>query len=80
MGIKNKIFEKVSIETVAAEGKCIARIDGQAVFVGGVAPEDVVDLQIIRKKKSYLEGKAIKFHEYSKQRVDPFCSHFGLWI
>ncbi len=78
MGIKNKIFEKVSIETVAAEGKCIARIDGQTVFVGGVAPEDVVDLHIIRKKKSYLEGKAIKLHEYSKQRVDPFCSHFGL--
>ncbi|MCL4156817.1 UNVERIFIED_CONTAM: hypothetical protein GTU68_047064 [Idotea baltica] len=76
--MKNKIFEKVLIETVAAEGKCIARIDGQAVFVGGVAPKDVVDLQIVRKKKSYLEGKAIKIHEFSKQRVDPFCTHFGL--
>ena len=78
MGMKNKIFENVLIETVAAEGKCIARIDGQVVFVGGVAPEDVVDLKIIRKKKSYLEGKAVKFHEYSNQRVQPFCEHFGL--
>ena len=78
MGMKNKLFENVLIETVAAEGKCIARIDGQAVFVGGVAPDDVVDLKIIRKKKSYLEGKAVKFHEYSKQRTEPFCEHFGL--
>ena len=78
MGMKNKLFENVLIETVAAEGKCIARIDGQAVFVGGVAPDDVVDLKIIRKKKSYLEGKAVKFHEYSNQTVEPFCEHFGL--
>ncbi|MCK5705889.1 MAG: class I SAM-dependent RNA methyltransferase, partial [Cyclobacteriaceae bacterium] len=78
MRMKNKIFENVLIETVAAEGKCIARIDGQAVFVAGVAPEDVVDLKIIRKKKSYLEGKAVKFHTYSSQRVEPFCEHFGL--
>lgn len=76
--MKNKIFENVLIETVAAEGKCIARINGQAVFVAGVAPDDVVDLKIIRKKKSYMEGKAVKFHEYSNKRVEPFCEHFGL--
>ncbi len=64
MRIKKQIFENVLIETVAAEGKCIARINGQAVFVGGGAPGDVVDLKIIRKKKSYLEGRAIKFHTY----------------
>lgn len=78
MRIKSKIFENVLIETVAAEGKCIGRINGQAVFVVGVAPGDVVDLKIIRKKKSYLEGRAIKFHTYSDLRVEPFCEHFGL--
>ncbi len=78
MRIKNQIFENVLIETVAAEGKCVARIKGQAVFVEGVAPGDVVDLKIIRKKKSYLEGRAIKFHTYSDLRVEPFCEHFGL--
>ncbi len=78
MGIKNKIFENVLIETVAAEGKCIAHIDGKAVFVAGVAPGDEVDLKIIRRKKSFLEGKPVKFHRYSDQRVDAFCEHFGL--
>ncbi len=78
MRMRNKIFENVRIETVAAEGKCFTQINGLAVFVAGVAPGDVVDLKIVRKKKSYLEGRAIKFHEYSKQRVEPFCEHFGL--
>ena len=78
MGIKNKVFENITIESVAAEGKCIARIDGQVVFIEGVAPEDVIDLRIVRKKKSYLEGVVVKFHKYSSQRVDPFCKHFGL--
>lgn len=75
---KNKIFENVLIETVAAEGKCISRIDGQAVFVSGVAPGDIVDLKVIRKKKNFLEASPVKFHEYSKLRTEPFCEHFGL--
>ena len=76
--MKNKVFENILIEKVAAEGKCIARINGLAVFVNGAAPGDLVDLKIIRKKKTFLEGRIIKFHEYSKLRVEPFCEHFGL--
>ena len=76
--MKNKVFENILIEKVAAEGKCIARIDGFAVFVDGVAPGDVADIKIIRKKKTFLEGRAIKFSSYSDLRVDPVCEHFGL--
>lgn len=78
MGMKNKIVENVTIGSIAAEGKCIARIDGQAVFVEGVAPGDEVDLLIIKKKKTYLEGKVLKIHTYSPVRTAPFCDHFGL--
>ena len=76
--MKKKVFENVLIERVAAEGKCIARINGLAIFVTGTAPGDIVDIKITRKKKSFVEGKVLKFHEYSPQRVDPFCEHFGL--
>lgn len=41
-------------------------------------PGDVVDLQIIRKRKKYLEGKVIRFHEYSPERIKPRCKHFGV--
>ena len=71
------IFENVTIEAIAAEGKAIARVDNKVIFVSGVAPGDVVDIRVTRKKKSFLEGVAIHFHSYSKDRVEPFCAYFG---
>jgi 23S rRNA (uracil1939-C5)-methyltransferase len=75
---KEDIVSRVLIEDVAAEGKCIARIDEKVVFVEKVAPGDVVDLRIIRKKKNFNEAVPIHFHKYSELRSDPFCQHFGL--
>lgn len=72
------VLEEVMITDVAAEGKAIARVDDKVIFVPFVAPGDVVDLQITRKKNSYAEGKAIRFHTYSPNRTEPFCEHFGV--
>ena len=58
------ILEKVTITDVAAEGKAIARVNDMVVFVPFVAPGDVVDIQLTRKKNSYAEGKPVYFHEY----------------
>ncbi len=74
---KNTVFEGVKIESMAAEGKCIARVEDKVIFIKGVAPGDVADIQVTRKKKSFLEGIPIKFHEYSDKRAEPFCEHFG---
>ena len=78
MGRKKRIVEQVLIETVAAEGKALARVNGLATFVEGVAPGDVVNLLITRKKSSYQEGRVMRFLQYSPDRVTPFCSHFGV--
>ena len=74
---KQKILEQVLIEGIAAEGKCIARVDDQVVFIEKVAPGDVVDVRVTRKKSSFMEATPIKFHSYSKDRAEPFCEHFG---
>ncbi len=71
------ILERVTITDVAAEGKAIAKVDDLVIFVPYVVPGDVVDLRLRRKKKRYAEGEAIKFHEYSSVRTEPFCEHFG---
>ncbi|WP_317193615.1 23S rRNA (uracil(1939)-C(5))-methyltransferase RlmD [Adhaeribacter terrigena] len=79
--VKKKKFElipQVRIEEMVAEGKCLVRYQNLVVFVKDVAPGDVVDLQVTKKRKSYLEAKAVKFHEYSDVRVQPFCEHFGV--
>ena len=74
---KRKVLEQIKIEGIAAEGKCISRVNDEVLFVEGVAPGDVVDVLVTRKKKNFMEGKPLKFHSYSKDRVEPFCQHFG---
>lgn len=71
------ILEQVTITDIAAEGKAIAKQDNKVIFVPFVVPGDVVDLQVTRKKNSYMEARAIHFHSYSAQRENPFCQHFG---
>lgn len=75
--MKNKVITKIQIERIAAEGKCLGHYEGKVVFVNNVAPGDIVDIRITKGKSSFMEGEAIAFHEYSKERTDPFCSHFG---
>ena len=79
MGRKNKplpILEEIEITDVAAEGKALARVNDMVVFVPWVAPGDIVDIQLTRKKNSYAEGRAITFHKLSEERTAPFCEHF----
>jgi 23S rRNA (uracil1939-C5)-methyltransferase len=72
------LLENVLIIDAGAEGKAIARIEDRVVFVPFVVPGDIVDIQVIAKKKSFYEGRAIKVHTFSDKRAEPFCSHFGI--
>ncbi|PCJ85378.1 MAG: 23S rRNA (uracil(1939)-C(5))-methyltransferase RlmD [Flavobacteriales bacterium] len=72
------ILENLEIIGVTAEGKSVAKPNGQVVFVKHAVPGDVADIQITRKKRSYLEGRPVKYHLFSDDRVEPFCEHFGI--
>jgi 23S rRNA (uracil1939-C5)-methyltransferase len=72
------LLEKIRISDIGAEGNAVARINNLVVFVPMLMPGDVVDILIKKKRKKYLEGIAVKFHEYSSDRVKPVCSHFGI--
>ncbi|MBR1792231.1 MAG: 23S rRNA (uracil(1939)-C(5))-methyltransferase RlmD [Bacteroidales bacterium] len=72
------LIEDVLISDAGAEGKAIAKIDGMVVFVPFVVPGDVVDLQILKKRKSYADGRAVAIKQYSDRRVSPKCPHFGI--
>ena len=77
--VTNKvIFENITVLDAGAKGVSVAKApEGQVIFIPNVVPGDVVDVQTLKKRKSYYEGKAIKFHEYSTDRIDPICEHFG---
>jgi 23S rRNA (uracil1939-C5)-methyltransferase len=72
------LLENVTITDIGAEGNAIARVNNLVVFVPMLIPGDVVDLRITRKRKKYLEGRVIRFHKYSDDRIEPRCSHFGI--
>jgi 23S rRNA (uracil1939-C5)-methyltransferase len=80
MGRKKELplLEKVRITDIGSEGNALARVDNQVVFVPMLIPGDVVDIKIIKNKKRYLDGKVVRFHEYSADRVAPVCRHFGV--
>jgi 23S rRNA (uracil1939-C5)-methyltransferase len=75
---KNIVLEEVLVENYAAEGKSLARQDGKVIFIENVVPGDVVDIRLSKNKKEWAEGYPIQFKSYSKERVEPFCQHFGV--
>lgn len=74
---KGDVLEGVYIERMAAEGKCVAHVDGKVLFVEGVAPGDTVSVEVTKIKSSFLEGRMQQLIMPSENRLDPFCSHFG---
>lgn len=75
---KNPLLENIEIQKIAAEGKSIAYIDEKVLFVPNTIPGDIVDVQVTRKRKSFLEGFVVKVRKNSDLRIEPFCSHFGV--
>ena len=67
------ILENITITDFAAEGKSIARVNDMVVFVPWAVPGDVCDLQVRRKKHSFMEAEVIRYITYSHLRTQPFC-------
>lgn len=75
---KGDIIEDLVVETMAAEGKCVSRINGLVIFLEGGAPGDTVDVMLTKIKSSFLEGKVTTIKKPSSNRSLPFCIHFGI--
>ena len=74
----NLLLQNVTIESVAAEGKALAHVDGMVVFVDFAVPGDIVDILVYKKKKNYMEGFIKQIVKPSEYRLEPFCEHFGV--
>ena len=75
---KGDVIEGIRVDTMAAEGKCMAKVDGLVIFLEGCAPGDLVNARLTKIKSSFLEGTVTEIVQYAPDRVDPFCIHFGL--
>src|SRR5688500_4805070 len=63
------------IESIAAGGDGVARVDGLVVFVPREAPGDVAELRIETKGR-FARGTIERLTIASPQRVDPPCTHY----
>jgi 23S rRNA (uracil1939-C5)-methyltransferase len=73
------LLKEVEITDAGSAGKAVARVnDDWVLFVQFGAPGDVVDVQVIKKRKGYYEGIITNQHKKSEYRTEPACEHFGV--
>lgn len=75
MSLKKGQTIELTIESTAFKGKGVAKHEGQAVFISGTAPGDIVEARIIKKKKRFLEARLLNILKPSPDRIQPKCSH-----
>jgi len=75
---KNIVLEKLLVTGYAAEGKSLAKHEGKVIFIEQAVPGDLVTVRLTRNKKDWAEGHVLSFDEYSAERIEPFCPHFGI--
>jgi 23S rRNA (uracil1939-C5)-methyltransferase len=75
---KNLILENIKLLSAGAKGVSVGKTaEGKTVLVSGAVPGDLVNVRVKKAKSNYYEGEAVDILEYSKDRVEPKCIHFG---
>lgn len=71
------LIENVEITGIAAEGKALTRINDMVVFVPYCVPGDVVDLQVTKRKHSFMDARVERIVRPSDKRCEAVCRHYG---
>ena len=67
---------EVKIVKLNHSGDGMGYIDGKVVFVPKTLVGDVVEVDIVREYKNYIEAKVLKYLEYSDERVGIRCPYY----
>lgn len=73
-----KFLSNIQVIDIAEEGKGVGKSDDLVIFIDKAVPGDVVDVELLRRKKKFYEGKIQNIVKPSEHRTDPFCEHFGV--
>ncbi|MCL8000731.1 TRAM domain-containing protein, partial [Brucella sp. 21LCYQ03] len=68
-----KFVSDIEIIDIAEEGRGVAKQDELVMFIEKAIPGDIVDVELLRKKKNLVEGKVTAVKTPSPHRVEPFC-------
>jgi 23S rRNA (uracil1939-C5)-methyltransferase len=73
----NEVAENVEAVDIGDAGRAVIRHNGKVIFVKGLVPGDIADIEIYKSKKRHAEGKLIRINKPSPNRIPPVCGHFG---
>ncbi len=69
-------MQQITIEKLIFGGQGFARVDGVVYFIWNALPGETVEIEILKKKKEYIEAVATKIINPSPFRVEPKDEHF----
>lgn len=65
------------IEKISSDGSGIARTDRGVVFVEGALPDEIVEAEILKRKKDFSLARVLRVKKANPRRVVPRCPVFG---
>ncbi|MEE9437706.1 MAG: 23S rRNA (uracil(1939)-C(5))-methyltransferase RlmD [Saprospiraceae bacterium] len=75
---KQRMVYDVPVVDIADRGKSVAKDEeGKVYFIDKAVPGDVVDILVLKKKKSFYQGVVKNYKKLSPDRIEAKCTHFG---
>ncbi len=75
---KKPLFKDIEITDLGAKAKAVGHApDGRVIFAPYLAPGDIADVQVTKKRKAYYEAKPVEIKKYASIRTQPACAYFG---
>lgn len=75
---EKRLLSNIEVFDIAEEGKGVGKHEDLVLFIDKAIPGDMVDVELLRKKKSFADAKVVDVKRKSIYRTDPFCTHFGV--
>ncbi|MCL2009550.1 MAG: 23S rRNA (uracil(1939)-C(5))-methyltransferase RlmD, partial [Synergistaceae bacterium] len=66
-----------TIEKISSDGRGIARTGDGVVFTEGALPGEVVEAEVVQRKKDFAFARVRRVIQANPQRVEPACPAFG---
>ena len=67
---------QVRIKKIVYPGKSLAELEGKVVFTDAGLPGEVVEVEPVRERSSFIEARTVAVVEPSPRRVEPRCGHY----
>ncbi len=67
---------RIRIDKIVYPGRRLGLADGKVVFTDRGLPGEMVEIEIVKDRKSYAEARTLEVVEPSPRRAEPRCAHF----